>query len=65
MDAVKKLEEQGLTPKFHQLDVTDENSITTFRDYLQKTHGGVDVLVNNAAIAFSVIIISFIPFVPP
>ncbi|XP_043263412.1 carbonyl reductase [NADPH] 1-like [Colletes gigas] len=52
LDAVKQLEEQGLSPKFHQLDVTDENSIKSFRDYLQKTHGGLDVLVNNAAIAF-------------
>ncbi|CAL7943212.1 unnamed protein product [Xylocopa violacea] len=52
MNAVKQLEEQGLKPKFHQLDVTDEASISTFHDYLQKTHGGLDVLVNNAAIAF-------------
>ncbi|XP_003707007.1 carbonyl reductase [NADPH] 1 [Megachile rotundata] len=51
-NAVKQLEDQGLTPKFHQLDVTDENSISTFRDYLQKTYGGLDILVNNAAIAF-------------
>lgn len=51
-NAVKQLEDEGLTPKFHQLDVTDENSISTFRDYLQKTYGGLDVLVNNAAIAF-------------
>ncbi|XP_076753421.1 carbonyl reductase [NADPH] 1 [Xylocopa sonorina] len=52
MNAVKQLEEQGLKPKFHQLDVTDEASISTFHDYLQKTYGGLDVLVNNAAIAF-------------
>lgn len=51
-NAVKQLEDQGLTPKFHQLDVTNENSISVFRDYLQKTYGGLDVLVNNAAIAF-------------
>ncbi|XP_033341075.2 carbonyl reductase [NADPH] 1 [Megalopta genalis] len=51
-NAVKELEEEGLTPKFHQLDITDENSINVFRDYLQKTHGGLDILVNNAAIAF-------------
>ncbi|XP_029039979.1 carbonyl reductase [NADPH] 1 isoform X2 [Osmia bicornis bicornis] len=51
-NAVKELEGQGLTPKFHQLDVTDENSISVLRDHLQKTYGGLDVLVNNAAIAF-------------
>lgn len=53
-DAVKELEKEGLKPKFHQLDVTDENSISSFRDYLQKTHEGLDILVNNAAIAFKV-----------
>ncbi|XP_076634528.1 carbonyl reductase [NADPH] 1 [Colletes latitarsis] len=52
LNAIKQLEEQGLSPKFHQLDVTDENSIKSFRDYLQKTHGRLDVLINNAAIAF-------------
>lgn len=54
LNAVKQLEEQGLTPKFHQLDVTDENSISTFRNYLKQTYGGLDILVNNAAIAFKV-----------
>lgn len=53
LNAVKSLESEGLKPKFHQLDVTDDDSIKTFRDYLQKTHGGLDILVNNAAIAFS------------
>ncbi|XP_031825848.1 carbonyl reductase [NADPH] 1 [Nomia melanderi] len=53
-NAVKELEKDGLTPKFHQLDITDDNSINTFRDYLKNTHGGLDILVNNAAIAFKV-----------
>lgn len=53
-NAVKQLEKQGLNPKFHQLDVTDDNSISSFRDHLEKTYGGIDVLVNNAAIAFKV-----------
>ncbi|KAG7205401.1 hypothetical protein KM043_007395 [Ampulex compressa] len=52
LNAVKQLEEEDLKPKFHQLDITDESSIKTFRDYLQKTYGGLDVLINNAAIAF-------------
>ncbi|XP_066586250.1 carbonyl reductase [NADPH] 3-like [Prorops nasuta] len=50
--AVEDLEKLGLKPNFHQLDITDNDSIKTFRDYLQKAHGGLDVLVNNAAIAF-------------
>lgn len=53
-EAVQKLKAQGFNPQFHQLDVTDEVSIETFRDYLKKTYGGLDVLVNNAAIAFKV-----------
>lgn len=55
LDAVKQLEEENLKPKFHQLDITDENSISTFRDYIEKTYEGIDVLVNNAAIAYKVI----------
>ncbi|XP_011695639.1 PREDICTED: carbonyl reductase [NADPH] 1-like [Wasmannia auropunctata] len=52
LNAVSELKKQGLDPKFHQLDITDDNSVYTFRDYLQDTYGGLDVLVNNAAIAF-------------
>ncbi|KYN04529.1 PREDICTED: carbonyl reductase [NADPH] 1-like [Cyphomyrmex costatus] len=52
LNAVSELKKQGLNPKFHQLDVNDDNSVNTFRDYLQNTYGGLDVLVNNAAIMF-------------
>lgn len=61
-NAIKELEKQGLNPKFHQLDITDESSISTFHDYLEKTYQGLDVLVNNAAIAFKVIKTLFIYF---
>jgi len=54
LNAVGELKKQGLKPKFHQLDVDDDNSVNTFRDYLRNTYGGLDVLVNNAAIAFKV-----------
>jgi len=50
--AVKELEELGFHPKYHLLDIDDEDSITHFRDHLLDTYGGLDVLVNNAAIAF-------------
>lgn len=53
-NAVKKLEKQGLRPKFHQLDVTDEDSIRAFCNYLSRKYRGVDILVNNAGIAFKV-----------
>jgi NAD(P)-dependent dehydrogenase (short-subunit alcohol dehydrogenase family) len=44
----------GLKPKFHQLDITKKESVTALRDYLVGKYGGLDVLVNNAAIAFKV-----------
>lgn len=36
----------------HPLDISDSKSIDDFTKYLQEAHGGVDVLVQNAAIAF-------------
>ncbi|XP_008298349.1 carbonyl reductase [NADPH] 1-like [Stegastes partitus] len=51
-EAVKSLSSEGLNPKFHQLDINDVNSIRTTADYFKETYGGVDVLVNNAGMAF-------------
>ncbi|XP_049701862.2 carbonyl reductase [NADPH] 1 [Helicoverpa armigera] len=48
--AVKKMNEFGLKPLFHQLDVSDRSSVQKFADYIKTKHGGFDVLVNNAAI---------------
>ena len=53
-EAVKKLESEGLKPKFHQLDIDSSESIQRFKDYLSSTYGGLDVLINNAAIAYKV-----------
>lgn len=50
--AVSELGKQLLRPKFHQLDVDDLESIRKFRDFLKSTYGGLDVLVNNAGIAY-------------
>jgi carbonyl reductase 1 len=50
--AVEKLRALGYNPLFHQLDISDKHSVDTFRDYLKSKHGGLDVLINNAAIAF-------------
>jgi carbonyl reductase 1 len=47
---------EGLNPKYHQLDIDSLESITRFRDFLKESYGGLDVLVNNAGIAFKVII---------
>ncbi|KAF4526252.1 hypothetical protein B566_EDAN001937 [Ephemera danica] len=48
--ALTALNKLGLKPSYHQLDVTDEASVTRFRDFIETIHGGIDVLVNNAAI---------------
>ncbi|KAL7983596.1 hypothetical protein Chor_000472 [Crotalus horridus] len=50
--AVTQLSEEGLKPLFHQLDINDLESIQTLRDFLKEKYGGLDVLVNNAGIAF-------------
>jgi len=49
--AVEELKQLGLKPKFYQLDICDETSILKLRDFLKSNYGGLDVLVNNAAIA--------------
>ena len=55
MKAVTDLVERGLlNVKYHQLDVADDESIKKFADYIKETHGGLDILINNAGIAFPV-----------
>ena len=51
-EAVAQLEKLGLKAKCHQLDIDDESSVVRLRDHLKSTYGGLDVLINNAAIAF-------------
>ncbi|XP_056021696.1 carbonyl reductase [NADPH] 1-like [Ostrea edulis] len=50
--AVQSLNDEGFNPKFHQLDINDQTSIEAFRDFIKSTYGGLDVLVNNAGIAY-------------
>ncbi|XP_030897257.1 carbonyl reductase [NADPH] 1 isoform X2 [Leptonychotes weddellii] len=50
--AVQQLQAEGLSPRFHLLDINDLQSIRALRDFLRKEYGGLDVLVNNAGIAF-------------
>ena len=52
---MSKLNQEGLEPKFHQLDIGDQASVDRLRDHLKETYGGLDVLINNAGIAFKVI----------
>ncbi|XP_012934683.1 carbonyl reductase [NADPH] 1 [Aplysia californica] len=51
-EAVKELEKENLHPKFHPLDVSDHESVVKLRDFLQRQYQGLDVLVNNAGIAY-------------
>ena len=50
--AVAQLEAEGLKPKFHQLDITSGESIEALKQYITEKYGGLDLLVNNAGIAY-------------
>ena len=52
LNAVKLLEKENLTPKFHQLDINDVTSVHRLRKHMSLHYGGIDVLVNNVGIAF-------------
>ena len=39
-------------PKFHQLDIACEESVERFQDHIKQTYQGLDVLINNAGIAY-------------
>jgi NAD(P)-dependent dehydrogenase (short-subunit alcohol dehydrogenase family) len=48
--ATRKLAAQDLTVQFHPLDVTSPQNIDALRDFLKRTYGRLDVLINNAGI---------------
>jgi len=51
--ALNELHAQGLkNVEFHPLDITDTKSTADFRAFVQQKHQGLDVLVNNAGIAW-------------
>ena len=54
LEAIKQLEGEGLKPKYHQLDIDDVASVERLRDDMVSEYGGIDVLINNAGIAFKV-----------
>ncbi len=51
---MESLTKEGLHAKFHQLDLDDPASIDRIKQFLQKNYDGLDVLVNNAGIAYKV-----------
>lgn len=51
MQAVSKLRESPASVgelEFHQLDVSDPASVSAFSQWLKQSHGGLNILVNNA-----------------
>src|SRR5262245_4102091 len=48
--AVKKLAAQKLSARFHPLSVTEAESISALREFLERAFGRLDVLINNAGI---------------
>ncbi|VDK27367.1 unnamed protein product [Taenia asiatica] len=55
LEAVKVLEEKGLSVKFHQLDITDADSRHKLAKFIKDNYpDGIDILVNNAGIAYKV-----------
>ena len=53
-EAVKQLSSEGLTSIFHSLDILSEESIEKIKNFLVDQYGGLDLLVNNAGIAYKV-----------
>jgi carbonyl reductase 1 len=54
LKAVKELETENIKVNFHQLDIDNSESIDRFARHLKEKYGGLDVLINNAAIAIMV-----------
>ena len=50
-EAIKELEKLGLKANYHQLDIESSDSIQKLAAYLKQTYGGLDLLINNAAVA--------------
>ena len=49
--ARQELAEEGLDVGYHQLDVTDPESVQRLAAYIKQEYGRLDILVNNAGIA--------------
>lgn len=49
--AMETLQAEGLKPRFHPLDIADPASIEALATHLRAQHGGIDLLIQNAAYA--------------
>ena len=45
-EAVALLISEGLNPKFHQLDISSQESIDTLKKFVEEKYVGIDVLIN-------------------
>ena len=53
-EAVAELKgKEGLNPVYHQLDITSRDSIEGLVTFIRDKYGGLDILINNAAIGYS------------
>ena len=52
-EAMRQLRLRGYSPLFHQLDVTDEASVARLAETIYTLHGGVDIVISNAAARIS------------
>lgn len=50
--AANELQKEGLSPKYHHLDIDDQDTIIKLRDFMKEKYDGIDVLVNNAGLAY-------------
>jgi carbonyl reductase 1 len=52
-EAVGQLRDRGLSPTFHLLDVNDDASVAALAETIRTRHGGVDIVISNAAARIS------------
>ena len=52
-EAVRQLRERGYSPLYRQLDVDDDASVARLAEALHALHGGVDIVISNAAARMS------------
>jgi carbonyl reductase 1 len=52
-EAFSLLRDRGLSPIFHLLDVTDDASVASLAETIRTCHGGVDIVISNAAARIS------------
>ena len=55
VNAVAELKKLGLNANFYQCDIENLESLNNLSHYLKEKYGGIDILVNNAAIHIRVI----------